>query len=330
MPTGAGKTVVAAAALVGARNALAIVHTTPLLEQTKRRLGSGVRVATVQAMARRNAPIHADVVFIDECHHMMGASWRRVMALLPRDCLVIGMTATPERADGRPMGDIFDALVAPVQYSQLLRDGYLSPCRTIALDDMDPAEAYLEHAWCSRRNNWRPGIMFTTTIPECERAAAALLAGGVRAATVHCGLTHTERAWRIAAYGRGELDLLASPMALAEGFDAPRAEVCVQARQCIHVGTHLQTAGRILRPHPDKQIDGALLLDLTGVAERHGSPTDDRTYSLHGTAIGRVLAPRASSSRPAPPRSGVAPRPAPAPALLQQAWGWFQGWLQSA
>lgn len=333
MPTGAGKTVVAAAALVGARNALAIVHTTPLLEQTKRRLGPGVRVETVQAMARRNAPIHADVVFIDECHHMLGPSWKRVMALLPRDCLVVSMTATPERADGQAMGDIFDALVAPVTYSQLLREGYLSPCESRALVGMDPAAAYLEHAWCDRRAHWRPGIMFATTIQECERAVAGMVAGGVRAATIHCALSPTERSWRVAAYSRGDLDLLASPMALAEGFDAPRAEVCVQARQCIHVGTHLQTAGRVLRPSPLSGKREALLLDLTGVVARHGSPTDDRRYSLEGTAIERVVptAPRAASSRPAPPRSGIAPRPAPrGPAVLQQALGWLKGWLQSA
>jgi hypothetical protein len=91
----------------------------------------------------------------------------------------------------------------------------------------------------------------------------------------------------------------------------------------------LQTAGRVLRPHPDKQIDGALLLDCTGVVERHGSPTDDRSYSLTGKGITRPAAP---VSRPAPPRSGVAPRPAPtrAPALLEQALGWLKGWLRSA
>lgn len=306
LPTGAGKTVVAAALLRGARAPLAIVHTNTLLAQTRRRLGPTVRVETVQGLLARGARLDAhDIVFCDECHHLPSVAWSRVMALLSPAALVVGMTATPERSDGTGLGELFGALVSTAAYSDLLAAGHLAPCRVVPTTGMLPADAYLEHG------QRRPGILFAPSIADCARAVATLTAAGVRAAAIDCTTPARWRAAAFTAYAVGGLDVLASPMALAEGFDSPRAEVCVLDRTCVHAGIYLQTAGRVLRPHPGKRE--AVLLDCRGASERHGSPTDDRAYSLEGTAIRRPAPPAAATGAPAAPRraSGVVPRPAP-------------------
>jgi superfamily II DNA or RNA helicase len=310
LPTGAGKTTIAAALLLGARAPLAIVHTTTLRDQTRRRLGAGVRVATIQGLLARGRRIDADVVFFDECHHLASASWHRVLALLPKGVRVVGMTATPVRADGTALGTCFDALVSTTSYSDLLARGWLAPCRVVDVSGIAPADAYLEHG------QRRPGILFAPSIAGCNAAVATLLAAGVRAAAIDNTTPARMRAWAFQAYDSGELDLLASPMALSEGFDSPRAAVCILDRTCVHDGIYLQTAGRVLRPHPTKTASApALLLDCRGAALRHGSPTDDRSYHLDGAPIRPASAPPAPRQHPASTPPAPRQRPASAPTV---------------
>jgi superfamily II DNA or RNA helicase len=317
LPTGAGKTTVAAACLVAARPrrpALALVHTRTLLAQTRRRLGPGVVVRTIQAVLRAGARLDHDVVFLDECHHLASRSWVKVLALLPPGVRIIGCTATPARADGAALGTDgagFDALVSTAPYSTLLRLGHLAPCRVVHPEPgLSSAQVYLTYG------ERRPGILFAPSIAACETAATALRSAGVRAATITAATGARARRAAFAAYEAGTLDVLASPMALSEGFDSPRAAVCVLDRTCVHHGVYLQTAGRILRPHPTKDpLSGgrpAVLIDMHGASERHGHPLADRTYSLDGDPI-RLEGP----SAPARPRRDT-PRPVaahpPAPA----------------
>jgi helicase-like protein len=192
-----------------------------------------------------------------------------------------------------------------------LRDGHLAPCRVVTAPQYrgNPAAAYL--ALGARR----PGILFAPSIRACNAAVAALVAAGVRAAAITAGTTERHRAWAFEAFDRGELDVLASPMALSEGFDSPRAAVCILDRSCAHVGVYLQTAGRVLRPHPSKTgATPGLLLDLRGASARHGSPTDDRVYSLDGTPIASaVAAPAPRRQLPRVPGAAAAASAPPAP-----------------
>lgn len=311
LPTGAGKTTVAARALAsaGARRPLALVHTRTLRDQARRRV-PGATVLTIQAALRAGRPLtEHDVVWIDECHHLASAAWVRVLSLLAPGVRIIGTTATPIRADGAALGTDgagFDALVATAPYSALLRAGYLAPCDVVRpAPGLDAAGAYLAHGGS------RPGILFAPSIAACDATVAALQAAGVRAATITAATTGRTRAARFAAFEAGELDLLASPMALSEGFDSPRAAVCVLDRPCVHSGVYLQTAGRVLRPHPTKtSATPAVLIDLHGASERHGHPLADRTYHLEGEPI-RPAAPTRTARRPDAPRV-TAPHRTPA------------------
>jgi superfamily II DNA or RNA helicase len=325
LPTGAGKTTVAAACLEAARArrpALALVHTRTLLAQTRRRLGPGVVVRTIQAVLRAGVRLEHDVVFLDECHHLASRSWVRVLSLLPPGVRIIGCTATPARADGAALGTDgagFDALVSTAPYSTLLRLGHLAPCRVVRppADTLSAAAAYLQFG------ERRPGILFAPSIAACETAATALRSAGVRAATITAATGARARRAAFAAYEAGALDVLASPMALSEGFDSPRAAVCVLDRTCVHHGVYLQTAGRILRPHASKDpLAGgrpAVLIDMHGASERHGHPLADRQYSLKGDPI-RLEGPAAPA--PAPARSDaprLAARRQPSPARPRRA-----------
>ena len=341
-PTGAGKTVIAALCIAGATAPVAISHTSTLQEQLQQRLGLGVRSLTIQALdamgpaAARALLQHTDRCVIDEAHHFVsGGSWHGVLfAALPVGCHVVGFTATPARLDGAGLGGPggFTDLISTASYSALLTAGWLCPIDVPALPvGSDPVAAYLAHGFAVRSSGgavvaspWRPGVLFTTTKAGAARAVARLRAAGVRSAVIDADTTPAARRVAFAAFAAGELDVLASPMALSEGFDCPRAEVCILDRACHGVALYLQCAGRVLRPHPGKRA--ALLLDCRGAAARHGSPTDDRLYSLEGTAIRRVVrsaAPRSARSA-APVSAVVAPVMRVAGGVLRSVWAWLQ------
>jgi DNA repair protein RadD len=255
-------------------------HTVDLVSQSRARVLNAL-VTSVQS--GQTPP--AEVVILDECHHFVADEWKKVLDAYP-DALVVGLTATPERADGRPLGDVFSSLVVGASYSELLAGGALVPCRVLRPESKlergvakDPVAAYLEHG------EGRAGFVYVRTIELAEQTASAFSARDVPAAVISADTPKERRAALVAAMRSGSIRLLCNVYALTEGVDVPHASIAILARNFGHVSQLLQTAGRILRPSPGK-TDG-LLLDLPGVTHEHGVPTEDREYSLDGQGIKR-------------------------------------------
>jgi superfamily II DNA or RNA helicase len=305
-PTGMGKTVVLAELVrrhagKGGRT-LVIVHRAELLEQTAEKLraagldrvgvvaagrdvdhGSGVLVATVQTLlARDKMPERITLLILDECHHYAAAEWRKVPEAYP-SAYTLGFTATPMRSDGTPLGDIFESMVVFAQVPELIELGYLVPIDVVAPERetealcADPFDAWQEHAV------GRPALVFCSDVAAAQNLDRRMREAGARSAAIWGDMPSTDRAIALAGFKSGDLDVLTSVHVLTEGFDATRAEVCVLARGCDHVGTFLQMVGRVLRPHPGKTK--ALLVDLRGLVHKHGYPDQLRQFSLTGRAI---------------------------------------------
>ena len=114
------------------------------------------------------------------------------------------------------------------------------------------------------------------------RAARALaLAGAPLDARDGDGATPLQERDRILGdFAAGRIDVLSNVFVLTEGWDSPRAKVCLLARGTSSVGPYLQMIGRVLRP--DGTGARALLIDLCGVVHQHGLPDEDRVWSLDG------------------------------------------------
>ena len=280
-PTGAGKTAIGAA-LCGERT-LWLAHRVELVAQARARLPDGVRVETVQGLLASGERPAADLVVTDECHHHVAQEWRTVVDHYSR-ALHLGLTATPQRPDGAPLGDIYDHLVVAAHYSELITAGHLVSCEAYAPASdvtgglaMDPVDAYL------KLGDNKRCFLFTGRVGAAEEYASRLVAAGVPAAAVSAETDDDVRARALEQFRAGVVRVLCNVFLYTEGTDVPEAEVCLFARGCGHVSTYLQMAGRVLRPSSGK--DHATLIDLCGVVEDYGLPTIDRTYSLHGQAI---------------------------------------------
>src|SRR5512143_1874662 len=92
------------------------------------------------------------LIVLDEARHYTARQWARVWRLAKPGTIVVGLDATPVRADGSPLGDIFDRIVTGASVRSLVDDGHLVPSVILApaayQDELaqDPVDAYLQHA----------------------------------------------------------------------------------------------------------------------------------------------------------------------------------------
>lgn len=332
-PTGGGKTYMARMRIREARRPSAVTHTKVLRDQTMENIPElGDHVLMLQGViakgpggaARRELLRRSDLIWVDEAHHPVAEEWGQLIEVIG-EIPCFGSTATPQRADGRPLRGLWTDLIASAQYSELLALGHLCPC-DVAEPDLnrkqqrdqkvrpDGVASYLtgvdakgEPMGRRADGSWRPAIHTDQTISRCQEAIERYAAAGVRCSLVTCNTGDDERQSLFDQYSAGHLDLLASPMALSEGFDAPRAEVLVSQRTFAHAGTYVQWCGRILRPYKQREIDKwteklaakgiamhtsaltekdrALFIDTTDAKSLHGLPTCDRSYSLDGRGM---------------------------------------------
>jgi len=322
-PTGAGKTIVFAhiAHRVAQRDkrVVILVHRAELVRQTVDKLRlygvepdlitAGTRdvarghvaVASVQTLVRRLHQYQADywdLIVVDEAHHAVAGTWAKVLAAHPK-AYVLGVTATPERLDGRGLGEAFDELVTGPAVRALIGGGWLadfvcyshptgpdlSSVKTRMGDFEgggleaammrpgllgDAVEHYAKHL------GGKPAIAFATSIKHAEALAAAFTAGGWRAVSVDGTMADADRTARIRGLEDGSVQVLTSCELVSEGLDIPAVAGAILCRPTKSLSVYLQQVGRALRPKDHR----AVILDHAGNAARHGLPDTPHDWRL--------------------------------------------------
>lgn len=308
LPTGAGKTRTAAEVVrrtvAAGKRVLWFAHRGELVDQAAATLAAQgvivgaisasaatppnpyapVQVATVQTLLARNERPEAALLVADEAHHYVADQFAKVARDYPR-AIILGLTATPQRGDGRGLDELFDGLVVGASIRSLTELGHLVRCEILRPPErlksaelaQHPVDAFLAHAAA------RPTIVFARGVDLANEYAVDFVARGVSACAIHSETPWAERVRAIEAFRRGALRVLVNVYCLTEGFDVPETSCAIIARGCDAAGTYLQMIGRILRPAPGKT--DALLIDLRGVSHDHGAPEDDRVFSLAGIEL---------------------------------------------
>lgn len=321
-PTGAGKTVTFAYITLNAaaknRRVYVVAHRQEIVEQIGGALASmGVRhgriqpgrsptddlvqVAMIQTLARRLDRVPApDLLVMDEAHHGVAGAWQTVADAWPQ-AKILGVTATPERLDGRGLGAAFDAMVIGPGMRDLIEAGYLARYRYLAppqrvdlsgvrtrLGDfaVDDLAALLDKstitgdavAHYQAHLGGRPAIAFCVTVAHAEHVARQFCDAGIRAASVDGSMDRAERRRRIAGIGDGTYQVLTSCELISEGVDVPVVAGAILLRPTKSLGMYLQQVGRPLRLKPDG--GDAVILDHAGNVHIHGMPDIPREWSL--------------------------------------------------
>lgn len=328
-PTGSGKTLLTAhmlkkSAEKGMVSAF-LVHRRELVKQSIRAfsgvgvphgviaagfiedLRQAVQIASVQTIARRLNKIRRPKLIVwDECHHVAAGTWANIFKSFP-DSFHIGLTATPERGDGKGLGEYFHAMIKGPSVPWLIENGYLSPYKLFAppgvsvdgvhsrMGDFvrselqaavdkptitgDAIKHYRKHA------DGKRAVVFCVSVEHSKRVVQQFNAAGIPAAHVDGETDVVERDAAIRRFETGRVQILSNVELFGEGFDLPVLEVAILLRPTQSLGLYLQQVGRVLRTSPGK--DHALILDHAGNVERHGLPDEEREWSLDGRANNR-------------------------------------------
>jgi DNA repair protein RadD len=216
---------------------------------------------------------------------------------------LIGLTATPCRADGRGLGNFFDELIIGPQIPELIEREYLVP--TIyyapANPDLKGVETrqgdYVIKQLADRMNrddlvgdiisNWhkygqrRRTIVFCVDVAHSIHIRNEFNKSGVTSEHVDGSTPKVERDTILARLASGETDVVCNCMVLTEGFDCPTVGCIVLARPTKQLGLFRQMAGRGLRPAPGKS--NLILIDHSGAVYRHGLLEDPVEWTLDVT-----------------------------------------------
>ena len=239
------------------------------------------------------------LVVVDEAHHTAAVTYRRILEHLGAGQedgpLLLGVTATPDRGDGKGLDDLFSEIAFSYDILWGIRSGYLCDLRgkAIRLADLDVgsiavsrgdyqvgdagdalveagapdaiAEAWLAHA------RGRRTLVFTPTVETAQLTTAAFAHRGVAAASVSGDMAMEERRLTLKRFASGELDVVVNCMVLTEGYDNPRVDCIIVARPTTSRALYTQMVGRGTRRHPDKA--DCLVLDVVGAADEHSLVT---------------------------------------------------------
>jgi len=241
----------------------------------------------------------ADLLIIDEAHHCPANTYRKIIDAYPQ-AILIGLTATPCRGDGRGLGGIFELIVECPQVAELIEQKYLVRTRVFAPVDPDLKGVetrvgdYVESQLAERMDrtnlvgdivsHWhrygerRKTVCFGVNVQHSLHIRDEFIKSGVRAAHVDGTMPKPERDAVLARLASGDVELVTNCMVLTEGWDQPEVSCCILARPTKKMGLYRQMVGRVLRPAPGKT--NAIVLDHSGAVFKHGFVEDRVKWTL--------------------------------------------------
>ncbi|WP_370323958.1 DEAD/DEAH box helicase [Euzebya sp.] len=149
-------------------------------------------------------------------------------------------------------------------------------------------------------------LVFTDTVDQAERAAAALRGGGVAAEEIHGDLPGDTRRIRLAEFRNGNLQAVVAPRVLDEGVDVPDAELAVVLAAFRTRRQMIQRLGRVLRLKPDGRAAGLVVAYAIGTRE---DPDQGAQEDFLAEVMGVARSIRTVSAREGTSGSLAGPRP---------------------
>lgn len=319
MPTGTGKTLLFAEISRLAKGpVLVLAHRQELVEQARAKIAAWchdvvavemaqrrdftrpdgsrpkIAVASIQTLHKRLRALPRDafrIVVVDEAHHATAESYRTVLAHF--DAHLLGVTATPDRSDCAPLGEIFSTLAFEYDMRTAIADGWLCPIRSFVVRTQADfsgvrkvagelatrdVEAILNQdlhlaevaAPILRERGQRPTIVFAASVAHAHSLTRVMndLAGAPdHAAAVDGSMPFEVRAPILARFRAGAVKVLVNCSLFTEGFDVPEIALVAIARPVLSRSFYAQMVGRGTRIAPGKR--DLLVLDFVPGNCRH-------------------------------------------------------------
>lgn len=265
-----------------------------------------VQVVSIQTYIRRikvdDEWLHdADLVIFDECHSSLAPTYQQVMDKYMERSVILGLTATPCRADGRGLGKIYDHIVLCIGILDLTEMGFLVPMVHFGPSAPDLKKIKITAGDYNKKElgevmdkaqligdtyeNWmrlagdRQTVIFAVNVKHSKHFRDQFTARGISIEHIDAHTPDDERESTYARFECGDTQVLTNVGICTEGSDFPNVGCIVIARPTKSYGRYIQMAGRGLRPHPGKK--DCILLDHSGCIKMHGFVDDEMYWTLN-------------------------------------------------
>jgi hypothetical protein len=264
-----------------------------------------VTVETYQWFVRNAGKISSayTIVICDEAHTALGEKTSSAIRNWTGP-IFIGMTATGALI-ARHVTDLFPTQTSRFDLAQAARRGVIAPLRCIRIppgvgvrtiakvplrrgevdtefDQEELAKLLDQHPFniavanlYKARFNGVPGVVYAAGVQHAYNLAEAFRAEGLKAQAVSGETPKRELAQILARYERGDIDILINAQLLAEGWNSPRATLCMHLAPTASKRIYQQRVGRVTRRHPGKEA--GLVVDFVDPATKN----DDPVVTLH-------------------------------------------------
>ncbi len=264
-----------------------------------------VTVETYQWFVRNAGRISSayTIVICDEAHTALGEKTSAAIRAWTGP-IFIGMTATGALI-ARHVTDLFPTQTSRFDLAQAARRGVIAPLRCVRISpgvgvrtianvplrrgevdtefdqeelaellDQQPFNMAAANLYKTRFNGV-PGVVYAAGVKHAYNLAEAFRAEGIKAMGVSGVTPKRELAEILARYERGDIDVLINAQLLAEGWNSPRATVCLHLAPTASKRVYQQRVGRVTRRHPGKEA--GLIVDFVHPATKN----DDPVVTLH-------------------------------------------------
>jgi ribonuclease E len=277
----------------------------PALLGDEDRADGPVTVETYQWFVRNAGQISSayTIVVCDEAHTALGEKTSAAIRQWTGP-IFIGMTATGALI-ARHVTDLFPTQTSRFDLAQAARRGVIAPLRCIRIPpgpgvrtiakvplrrgDVDvefdqemlaelldqlPFNLAIANLYKTRFHGV-PGVVYAAGVRHAYNVAQAFRDEGIKAEAVSGETPKRQLAEILAHYERGDIDVLVNAQLLAEGWNSPRATVCMHLAPTASKRIYQQRVGRVTRKHPGKEA--GLVIDFVHPATKH----DDPVVTLH-------------------------------------------------
>ncbi|MFL5862059.1 MAG: DEAD/DEAH box helicase [Solirubrobacteraceae bacterium] len=243
------------------------------------------------------------IVICDEAHTALGEKTSAAIRAWSGP-IFIGMTATGALI-ARHVTDLFPTQTSRFDLAQAARRGVIAPLRCIRIPpgpgvrtiakvplrrgevdtefdqemlaqllDQTPFNVAIADLYKTRFNGV-PGVVYAAGVKHAYNVAQAFRDIGIKAKGVSGETPKRELARILADYESGKIDVLINAQLLAEGWNSPRATICMHLAPTASKRIYQQRVGRVTRRHPGKEA--GIVVDFVHPATKH----DDPVVTLH-------------------------------------------------
>jgi superfamily II DNA or RNA helicase len=262
-------------------------------------IGNPITIQTYAWFARHVGSLSRSayqLVICDEAHTALGEKTSAAIRSFTEP-IYVGMTAT-EHLIAKQVSDVFPASVDDLPLGDAARRGLIAPLRDLRVPpaaaissvpivggdyEQQALAKVLDHELINQaaaslyrdRFDNTPGIVYAAGVEHAYNLAREFRAAGLKAEAVSGRTPPLQLAETLAAYERGEINVLINAQLLAEGWNSPRATVCMHLAPTASRRVYQQRIGRVMRMHPRKEA--GIVVDFVDAAATH----NERTITLH-------------------------------------------------